>query len=418
MRKILEIALREYVETIRTKMFLIGLFVVPAVMVGAILLTARFIVQQPKERPAVRVGVTCPSEALLGFIKTAFDAYNMGHSRSPLRLDTVHVGEETGKNQLRQHEMDLYVTLEGDLAEESGRVRLYSFQPKPSQLDSLWTVENLLRSAIEDYRCQVKGLDREQLRKLRVISLEQIELGSEAGREHVQNQGNRAARMMVPFAFMYLIFIGMLAMGQHMLSSIIEEKNSRIIEVLLSVVSPFELMAGKILGLAGLGMTVTVIWGSAAYGAARYEGMEIGIGASLAVCFFVYYVLGFLLYCALVCGAGSICNTMKESQSLMMPVTLLLIIPLMLWPALVQDPNGALARGLSFIPPITPMLMILRLSSGADVSVLETAATILLLAVSVVGAIWVASKIFRTGILMYGKRPGLREVARWLLARG
>jgi ABC-2 type transport system permease protein len=423
MRKILEIARREYVETIRTKMFLIGLFIVPGIIVGVILLTSRFAVHETQQRPPIKVGVTCPLEDLFGTVKAAFDNYNRAHSQSPLALQAVNeegnlaAAEDRGKSRLRQHELDLYVTIDGNMAEESGQVRLYTYQPKPSQVDSIWTVESLFRSAVEDYRYRVKGLDQQLLRKIRTVSVKQVELGTDSGHERVQNEKDRVARMMVPFAFMYLIFIGILALGQHMLSSIIEEKNSRIIEVLLSVVTPFELMAGKILGLAGLGLTVTSIWGLVAYSAARYEGIEIQVGASMAAYFLIYYVLGFVLYCAMLSGVGSICNTIKESQSLMMPVTLLLVIPLMLWLPLSQNPNGGLAKALSFIPPVTPMLMILRLSSGADVWFIEVIASILLLAVSVVAAVWVAAKIFRTGVLMYGKRPSLREVARWVTAR-
>lgn len=423
MRKILEIARREYVETIKTKMFLIGLFIVPGIIIGVVLLSSRFIVHQPQQRPPVRIGVTCPSDALFGTINTVFDGYNKTHRQSPLELEAVEASEDlsaaenSGKSKLRQHHLDLYVALEGDLAEESGQVRLYTYRPKPTQMDAVWTVESLFRSAIEDYRCRAKGLDQEQLRRIRNVAVQQVELGSDSGEERVQNQGDRVARMMVPFAFMYLIFMGIAGMGQHMLSSIIEEKNSRIVEVLLSVVSPFELMAGKILGLAGIGLTVTAIWGLVAYGAARQQGLEVEIGASLIAYFLIYYVLGFVLFCAMLSGIGSICNTVKESQSLMMPVMLLLIIPLMFWMPLAQDPNGVMAKVLSFIPPATPMVMILRLSSGADIWSVEIIASILLLAASVVVAIWVAAKVFRTGVLMYGKRPSLREVARWLLAR-
>jgi ABC-2 type transport system permease protein len=423
MRKILEIARREYVETIRTKMFLIGLFIVPGIIVVVVLISSRFIVRQPQQRPPVRIGVTCSSDPLFGTIKGVFDNYDKAHSQSPLELQTVKAGddlpaaENNGKGQLRQHHLDLYVALEGDLAEDSGQVRLYTYRPKPAQMDAVWTVESLFRSAIEDYRCQAKGLDQEQLRRIRNVAVQQVELGSDSGEERVQNQGDRVARMMVPFAFMYLIFMGIAGLGQHMLSSIIEEKNSRIVEVLLSVVSPFELMAGKILGLAGIGLTVTSIWGLAAYGAAQQQGFEVEIGASLIVYFLIYYILGFVLYCAMLSGVGSICNTIKESQSLMMPAMLLLVIPLIFWMPLAQDPNGVMAKVLSFIPPATPMLMVLRLSSGADIWFVEIVASILLLAVSVVAAIWAAAKIFRTGVLMYGKRPSLREVARWLMTK-
>jgi ABC-2 type transport system permease protein len=98
----------------------------------------------------------------------------------------------------------------------------------------------------------------------------------------------------------------------------------------------------------------------------------------------------------------------------MMPIILIFIIPLISWYKLVQSPDGTLSRTLSFVPPVTPLVMILRISAGSDVGILEIIASIILLAVAVLVMIWLASKIFRTGILMYGKRPSLREIFQWL----
>jgi ABC-type Na+ efflux pump permease subunit len=113
-------------------------------------------------------------------------------------------------------------------------------------------------------------------------------------------------------------------------------------------------------------------------------------------------------------GIGSVCNTIKETQSLMTPVMLVCIIPILAWRNIMQDANGFLARGLSFFPPTTPMVMILRLSAGADIGSIEILGSIVLLATTVLAAMLIAAKVFRTGILMYGKRPGLMEVVRWL----
>jgi ABC-type Na+ efflux pump permease subunit len=200
-----------------------------------------------------------------------------------------------------------------------------------------------------------------------------------------------------------------------MVSSVIEEKSSRVIEVLLSAVSPFQLMAGKILGLAGTGFTLVSLWAGAAYLTARSQNLNIDVTGEIVVYFTIYYVLGFLLVSAILAAAGSICNTIKETQSLMMPMTMIFIIPLLSWFKVVRDPNGTLARLFSFIPPLTPLVMVLRLSSSSDVWTGEILATIILLAVTVLVAIWAAAKIFRTAILMYGKRLGLREVCRCLL---
>jgi ABC-2 type transport system permease protein len=206
-------------------------------------------------------------------------------------------------------------------------------------------------------------------------------------------------------------------MGQQILSSIIEEKSSRIIEVLLSAVSPFELMAGKIVGLVGIGITVTGLWGIAAYAAARSQGLSVDVTGQLMLYFVVYYILGFLMFSSILAGVGSVCNTLKETQSLMMPIMMVFIIPLLGWFKLVQSPGGMLARVLSFFPPVTPMVMILRLSATSDTPAVEILGSIVLLAAAVLGVMWAAAKVFRTGILMYGKRPGPREILRWLRQR-
>jgi ABC-2 type transport system permease protein len=133
--------------------------------------------------------------------------------------------------------------------------------------------------------------------------------------------------------------------------------------------------------------------------------------------FIIYFVLGFLMFSSIMAGIGSVCNTIKEAQSLMMPISFLFVLPMMASPNLAQHPDGPLARGLSFLPPLTPMLMILRLASTPEPSFLEVFASIILLAAFVLAVMWVAAKVFRTGILMYGKRPGLWEVLRWLRQR-
>jgi len=220
--------------------------------------------------------------------------------------------------------------------------------------------------------------------------------------------------MMVPFFFMYLMFIGIVGMGQQLLTSVIEEKNSRVIEVLLSALSPFELMAGKIVGLAGIGITMMSLWCVAAYGTARWLGMNISVEPALLIYFVIYYILGFLFFSSILVGIGSVCNTLKEAQSLMMPVTMILIIPLLGWYNLSRNPEGTFAVIFSFIPPTTPLVMILRICSSEYIPIVEILISIFLLATCVPLTIWAAAKVFRTGILMYGKRPALKEIFRWL----
>ena len=134
-----------------------------------------------------------------------------------------------GKARLRRGGVQAYAVVEGDPNGGGCEVRLYTHGPQPAHMDALWTVESLLRRAVADYRCERRGLDRAMLDKIRYVPIERVELGAASGQEQVQDKGHQVARMMVPFAFMYLIFMGIVTTGQQMLSSSIEEKNSRIV---------------------------------------------------------------------------------------------------------------------------------------------------------------------------------------------
>jgi len=420
MRNIIRVARREYIETVKTWTFILGLVVVPVVLGGLILFGDRLGPDQNASRAPIRVGVTNPSAELLAKIQAVFEEYNKSHPRGPVALvevDGDEPAEQQGKQMLRQDRLDACVAFEGDLEGGQGEMRFYTYKLKSSEIDALWTVERLIRDAIISRRYETRGLDRAIVQAITSVATERIELGEEQGQERVQDQNHQMARMMIPFAFMYLIFIGIVGMGQHLVSSIIEEKNSRIIEVLLSVVSPFRLMAGKIMGLAAVGLTVVALWGVMGYTIARWQGIKIDISGDLIAYGLVYYVLGFLLFSAVLAGVGSICNTLKETQSLLMPIMLIFVVPIMAGVKLVQSPNGDLARVLSFVPPTTPMVMILRLSSGSEIWTGEVVLSIVVLAAGVLATLWAAAKIFRTGILMYGKRPGPREIARWLFER-
>ena len=420
MHRILKVAQREYIETAKTKTFIIGILMTPVIIGGIIFFTKAVSGGKAGPRPTIRVAVTDLSKVLTEDIKASFDDYNKNNPDRQFFLQSLDVQQDAnsteaeGKAKLRNSRLDAYVVLDENIIEGPGKIRFYTYKPKPANLDAFWTIESFFRKAVENRRYEIEKIDQKLLARLRNVPLERLEIGAAGGKEKVQGPGQRIAGMMVPFFFMYMIFMGMIGTGQHMLSSIIEEKNSRIIEVLLSAVSPFQLMAGKILGLAGIGLTVMALWSAAAFAAASWQGLNIGVGSELIIYFVIYYILGYLFVSAVLTGIGSVCNTIKETQSLMMPVMLVFIIPLMAWFKIVQSPNGTLAKVLSFVPPVTPMVMVLRLSAGSGVWFVEIIVSIVVLAIAVVFVIWVAAKIFRTGILMYGKRPGPIEIIRWL----
>jgi ABC-2 type transport system permease protein len=231
-------------------------------------------------------------------------------------------------------------------------------------------------------------------------------------------------RQWAPVVFVYLLWISVFTITNLLLTNTIEEKSNRIIEVLLSSVSPFELMSGKILGIAATGLTVVGSWVVWFVVGVRFLPRLLGAPAGLdfsvivtqpayLLSFVSYFLFGYLLYAALLVGMGSVFNSLKEAQNLMQPLMIVLMVPLLAMIPIGQDPNGTLARVLSWIPPFTPFVMMNR--AAGPPATWEYVGTTALLIVSVGVATWLASKVFRIGILMTGKPPKLSEIARWAL---
>jgi ABC-2 type transport system permease protein len=224
-----------------------------------------------------------------------------------------------------------------------------------------------------------------------------------------------------PIGFVYLLWIAVFTAAQMLLTNTVEEKSNRLIEVLLSSVSPMQLMAGKVIGIAATGLTIVLSWVVSALIGVQFiptQGelnLSAIIGDPLYLTSFVgYFLAGYLLYAAVLVAMGSVCNSLKEAQNLMQPVIILLIVPLIAMMFIVQDPNGTLARILTYIPLYTPFLMMNRASGPPPAW--EYVLSTLVIILSLIIAFWAAAKVFRVGILMTGKPPKLREIWRWLRA--
>lgn len=421
MRKIIEIARREYIDTVKTRTFLLSLLFTPVLTVSIIYFTSR-ISRVEGGRSPVKVVVTDLSTQFAGEIETALSKHNKSNPKRQILFESLAANddanaiEEQGKAQLRSGGVDAYVVIDEDIIEGAGKTHVYTYKSKPTTMDAIWAVEEFIRNAVIEQRCKVQNISAKLLAEIRNVPVERVEIGEAANEQRVESRNQTTIKLMVPFFFMFMIYMGIMGIGQQMLSSVIEEKNSRIIEMLLSAVSPFELMAGKILGLGAIGLTIVGLWTTVSYGSIVWQGISVDISGKLLFCFVVYYILGFLLFSSLLAAIGSICNTLKETQELMMPIILVMVLPMVAWFKLVQSPDGIFARVLSLVPPVSPLVMPLRISAGSNVSNIEILASVGLLAASVLLMMWLAGKIFRTGILMYGKRPSLREISRWLRA--
>jgi ABC-2 type transport system permease protein len=271
-------------------------------------------------------------------------------------------------------------------------------------------------------------MDGDKVRQIEGIQAQVNSLNprKEAGEESV-GMADRI-RQWLPSVFVYLLWVAIFAIAQMLLNSVIEEKSNRIIEVLLSSVTPGELMTGKLAGIAATGLTMLAIWiGSATAIGYCFSGGEASGGGEMASlpsdiasilsttwllpAFFVYFVLGYLVYATFFLALGSTCNTLKEAQNLMAMVIPILIIPLMTMPFIPRDPNGTLATVLSWIPPFTPFVMMNRVTGHPPL--FDVIGTMVMLVLFVSFELWAAAKIFRIGILRTGQPPKFFEILRW-----
>jgi ABC-2 type transport system permease protein len=270
---------------------------------------------------------------------------------------------------------------------------------------------------VTNHRLEQSGLDAEKINNLtRGLSLKTYKIVKGV----TQAESGFLTEYLTTFAFVIILYITILGYGANVMREIIQEKSSRIIEVLLSSANPFQLMAGKILGQASVGLTQYMIWSIIGIGLATYGGTifpsaanSFNFSPAIFIYFILFYILGFFLFASLYAGVGAITNSEQEAQQIAAPIILILIVPLMLIGFMVKNPDSTMVAVLSYIPVFTPIIMFTRINLSTPSS-LEIFGSILLLIFTILLIIWITSKIFRIGILMYGKRPTLPEIVKWI----
>jgi ABC-2 type transport system permease protein len=241
-------------------------------------------------------------------------------------------------------------------------------------------------------------------------------------------------KFMVGMVLMMLIYMLILINGQWMMQAVIDEKTARIMEVLISSATPFQIMAGKIIGSGLAALTQVAIWiGGVALlvGFASSSGTQLDPALTRVVfnpatltCFAAFLLLGYLLFTTIFAFIGSLVNSPKEASSLLLPVIVVLFVPaLMIGMQALESPNTMLVRVASFVPTYTPLVMMMRVSMLAPTFegnaflspiMLEAVIGMAGIVLTLLAAVWVTARVFRIGILMYGKRPTLPEILRWM----
>ena len=460
MKKILLVASREFIATVATKGFILGLLATPLLLLAVVLLLPRLVDDTP---PAVagEIAIIDPTGEVAGPLAEQLAPAAL---RARLEADRERiekavaeavpaVGSTPGATSAMARSVEdqlgsvpmLRVTVVRagtslDAAKaplkaadpegvESGRLALVVIHEDAVRRTAPGTafgsydlfvraklddrvkddIRRSLRETLIAARVRDAGLDRADLDAIMKVKSVTSKTVTDAGEQRT----NEVANLLVPAGFMVLLLLSVFTGGQYLLMSTIEEKSNRVMEVLLSAVSPFELMTGKILGQMAVGLVVLALY-------AAFGGLALTLFASIGLLdpwlilfLLVFYLLAYLTIASLMAAIGSAVNDVREAQSLMMPMMLLVMLPWLLWMPILRDPNSALSTSLSFIPPVSNFVMLLRISSNTPPPVWQTALSI---AVSVAGAwaaVWFASRVFRVGVLMSGKPPDFATLVRW-----
>jgi ABC-type Na+ efflux pump permease subunit len=456
MTRTLHIAAREFLATVTTRGFIIGLLVVPAIIAFGSALVPRLIVPRNMQPTRGQVAVVDPTGKVTAELRVTLDPARISERRSELTRQTLaavpeqvrrfadagpigsgdqaiaaalggvpelQVIERPAGADLQQQKQWLMepgsprhlalIVVHTDAVVRSGARPYGSYDLfVPAGVDD--RVENQLqqsvRDAIVNARIRARAMEPEDV--IGLLRMPRVRSVTVTRGEERRTVGgfNRA----VPFIFVMLLFVSVMVGGQSLLTSTIEEKSSRVIEILLSAVSPLELMAGKIIGQMGVSLVALGLYVAVGIVALVSFALFGLLDPWLLLYLVVFFAIAYLVMGSLMMAVGSAVNDMQEAQSLMMPIMLVMIVPLLLALPISSDPNSTLSQVVSLIPPVNSFAMLIRLASSAPPPWWQVWLSIAIGVLSVFGAIWFASRVFRIGLLMYGRPPNLATLVRWV----
>ena len=435
-RRIWMVASREFTTTVARKGFIVGVLLGPVFILVLVNMIPR-ILNSRSPQVVGDVAVYDPSGTVTPGLRTALDPATIaavrkaraaaaavgspGPGRPPVVANIPHLtvvpGDadvKAGKAWLIQDQQHLaLVMLRPDAvvrpegAADFGTYDLY-VSPRLDEGTEA-TINEGVRQALVASRLKSSGLDQMLVEAAMRVAPPNSVIVAAAGEHSAQ----RGIARTLPFISGILLFIGVMVGGQTLLTSTVEEKSSRVIEVLLAAVSPVELMWGKLLGQLGVGlimMAAYLVLGVSALAQFALSGL---LDPMLIVYLVVFYFIAYLVYGALMLAVGAAVNQIADAQSLMGPIMMLLVAPYVLTGVIGQAPNSAFSVALSFIPPVNSFAMLARLASSTPPPTWQVLATIVVGVVSAAGTVWFAAKIFKIGLLMQGKPPSFGTLLRW-----
>ncbi len=413
MNKKLAVAKWEFIEKIKTKAFLISLILTPIIMVVFGVLPG-LLASKPDENP-VTIGIIDETNSIIDPLAKKIDEkYKLPNGQPNYIIKNLRGGGDFEEQRAKANKLVADKDLEGYFHIPATVIDSGKIEYRAENVGNFRVQERFSRTIEEvviEKRALSQGYDPAKIKKLMAdIDVKSIKV---SGKGQEKESGFLETFFSSYVIIMMLMFL-VLTSGQLLIRSVVEEKSNRLIEILMSSCSANDLMVGKIIGLSGLGVVQVLLWASMAFAVSiKFQTSIFQMDIFLIA--LVYFLLGYLLYAAIFVAAGSPVTTEQEAQQITSYVSLTLVFPMVLAVPIMQNPDSTLVKILSFIPVLTPTFMVMRLPIQMPAT-WEILGTIGVLMLSVWGMMWAAGKIFRTAILIYGKRPTIPELIRWLRA--
>ena len=423
MNKILLIARRDYIQTVTSKGYLIALVLLPLIFGGSILGTR--LASRGNSTSSQRIGIIDHSGVLAQRVIQAAEQLNESpkYTFDDLKPESDEAGQVLSvSNRIREGELLAVLDIPADVlqasdAAERDRVVYYTNSTGRAQLGSWLTT--IVNSSLVGLRLEQAGLERaripELVRNVPVVPMNLAKRDPATGKIARGDASNPLQSAVVPtFLVILMVIVVMVGSAPH-IGAVAEDKTQRVFEMLLSSASPFELMMGKVLAALGACLTTSILY--IAVGLMALMGMSLFGLAPLHLLpwFFVYLIADVLMLSAMGVALGSACASAQDAQQLAFLMFMPVIIPMLMLARISQQPNGGFATAMSFVPPFTPVLMLMRQAMPGGVPWWQPWVGLVGVAASVFAVVWAAGRIFRIGILATGKTPKLAELGEWVL---
>ena len=435
-QKVLAIARTEYLQAVCSKAFLIGILVMPILMGGGI--AFQVLMRDRVDLDDRHCAIFDPSGEFWPILEAAVERRNN---------ETIWSTEEEGEPQqtrpkfilervdedsverldlalsdrVRDGELIGFALLDPSLLEAEQVERPFAYHTDEPTFTELprW-IEKTVNEELRNRRFATAGLDRGLVEQLnRHISLSTWGLVKERddGTVDEAEADNKIRTFLVPVAGIALLFMLVMTTAPQLMNQVLEEKMQKISEILVSAVSPFELMLGKLLGSVAVSLTLALLYLGGVFWLTHHYEVSHFIPFSVYVWFLVLMVFALLMYGSLFSALGSACSELRDAQNLMMPAMVILMVPMFALGAIVESPNGSLAAGLTYFPTATPMILVFRVLALPGPTTLELIGGMLMCIGTTVALLWASAKIFRIGILSQGETPTFRQLIGWVFSK-